>query len=303
MNFYKTLRKNLSVTADDKIARIDARLAALEPRFHEAFGSRVPQWAELLDWIERVEFEIATTAANQYSFAKRRWRFTRTLPAITSSGSLLDLGSGLGTDAILLHLATGVRIAGIDMDDLSLRTCAVRIKHYSRWLGFAAEAIQAPRKMNATNLAFGTSEFDFVWSNESIEHIHPPDALFREVGRVLRRGGTLFVLNQNGLSLYEQLKAIKTRGFHIYYPDTDPLNGEPMLIAEERLLTPRACRRYLSKEGFEETHLYLNGVIPSPLAALAPSLDALAQFDGLICRLPFLRTQASDFVLISRKAA
>src|SRR4051812_42925884 len=126
MSFYKTLRKNPSLTADDKIDRIDARLAALEPRFRETFGTRVPAWAELLDWIERVEFEIAPTPSNQYSFAKRRWRFTRTLPAVTHSGSMLDLGCGLGTDALVLHLATGVRIAGIDMDELSLRTCTVR---------------------------------------------------------------------------------------------------------------------------------------------------------------------------------
>jgi SAM-dependent methyltransferase len=155
--------------------------------------------------------------------------------------------------------------------------------------------------MNATNLGFEAASFDGVWSNESIEHIHPPDALFREIARVLKPGGTVFVLNQNGFSLYEQIKAIKTRGLRVYYPDTDPLNGASILIAEERLLTPRACAHLLRGAGFMRPSIKLNGAIPSPVARLAPP-DALARVDGLLCRLPLLRSQASDFVLIARKS-
>jgi SAM-dependent methyltransferase len=302
VNFYKQLRKDPGLTASEKVARIDARLSSLEERFAQAFPVR-PAWRDLLAWIERVEFGIELTPGAAYSFAKREWRFARTIPSIDGAGRLLDLGCGLGTDAILLHLTTGVRITGIDMDDLSLETCRVRLKHYRRWLAFPDGAIEDPVKMNATNLAFADREFDYAWSNESIEHIHPPDRLFHELARVMRPGGTVFVLNQNGMSVYERLKAIWTRGFRVYYPDVDPLNGQQILIAEERLLTPGTCRRLLGRAGFNSTRLHLNGIVPSPLARLAPSGGALAAFDRFVCRIPVVRSQASDFVIIGRRNA
>jgi SAM-dependent methyltransferase len=301
VNFYKRLRKDPGLTTSEKVARIDTRLSSLGEQFEQAFGRTRPAWQDLLSWIERIEFEIEPTPRAQYSFAKRLWRFARTIPLIDGTGRMLDLGCGLGTDAILLHLSTGVHITGIDMDDLSLETCRVRLRHYRRWLKFSDGAIEDPRKMNATNLAFAEHYFDYAWSNESIEHIHPPDQLFRELGRVVRPHGIVFVLNQNGTSIYEQLKAIWTRGFHVYYPDVDPLNGERILIAEERLLTPGTCRRLLGRAGFKSTRVHLNGVVPSPLARLSPSGGALAAFDSLICRVPLLRSQASDFVIIGRK--
>jgi SAM-dependent methyltransferase len=301
MNYYKQLRKMASLTREEKVARIDAHLDSLAANFRQSFGDRRPQWMDLLRWIEEVEFQIQATPVNVYSRMKRAWRFATTIPKL-DAGRMLDVGSGLGTDAILLHLSTGVRIAGIDMDDLSLDTCRVRLKHYRQWLGLPDDAIADPRKMNAANLGFADRTFDYVWSNESIEHIHPPDALFREIGRVLKPAGVVFVLNQNGCSLYEQLKAIKTRGLRVYYPDTDPLNGAPILIAEERLLTPGACAQFLRREGFDEAQIRLNGAIPSPIARLAPP-TTLAQVDGFLSRLPLVRSQASDFVLIARKSA
>ena len=302
MNFYKQLRKNPSLSREEKVERIDAYLTSLAPRFRQTFGTARPDWRDLIAWIEKIEFQIPWTAVNRYSGMKRMWRFSTTIPAVTTSGRMLDVGCGLGTDAILLHLSTGVRIVGIDMDDLSLDICRVRLKHYRDWLGLSSDAIGDPRKMNAANLGFADRSFDYVWSNESIEHIHPPDALFREIGRVLRPGGMLFVLNQNGNSVYEQLKAVKKRGLRVYAPDVDPLNGAPILIAEERLLTPRTCARLLRSEGFDHARLCLNGAIPSPVARLAPP-RALQQVDGFLCRLPLVRSQASDFVLMARKSA
>jgi SAM-dependent methyltransferase len=255
----------------------------------------------VLDWIERVEFEIADTPRNLSSRAKRRWRFSTTIPDVMTRGTLLDVGCGLGTDAILLHLATAVRITGIDMDPMSLEVGAARIAWLSERLGFDAGAIAKPRKMNAANLGFEDASFDAVWSNESIEHIHPTDALFREVHRVLRPGGVFIVINQNGLSMYERLKAIKTRGFEVYNKDTDPISGEEILIAEERLLTPGACRRLLRRVGFTASRVALNGVVPSPIAAILGSAARAERLDRVACALPLVRSQASDFVLTATK--
>ena len=146
MNYYKELRKDASLTREEKVQRIDAYLTSLAAPFRQAFGARRPHWRDLLGWIEEVEFQIPWTAVNRYSAMKRMWRFQTTIPAVTTTGRMLDVGCGLGTDAILLHLSTGVRIAGIDMDDLSLDTCRVRLRHYRDWLGLSADAIADPSR-------------------------------------------------------------------------------------------------------------------------------------------------------------
>lgn len=263
MNFYKTLRKKPGLSIEEKVRQIQTRLHSLEPAWDREFRGRRPEWPEVLDWVERVEFEIADTPRNLLSRAKRRWRFSSTIPILGRSGTMLDVGCGLGRDSVLLHPATGVQVTGIDMDPMSLETGAVRVAWLSERLGFAPGVIAGPRKMNAANLAFDDASFDVVWSNESIEHIHPTDALFREVHCVLKAGGTFVVINQNGLSVYERLKAIHTRGFDVYNKDIDPLSGEEILIAEERLLMPapsRANRLRPATPGIERGHPVPGGV-------------------------------------------
>src|SRR2546421_9268199 len=80
MNYYKELRKDASVTREEKVQRIDAYLTSLAAPFRQAFGARRPHWRDLLGWIEEVEFQIPWTAVNRYSAMKRMWRVPNTNP-------------------------------------------------------------------------------------------------------------------------------------------------------------------------------------------------------------------------------
>lgn len=300
MSFYRTLRKDPAASIAEKTKRVSTHLDGLIPAWDARFGTQRPGWEETLEWIETVEFGIPPSPVSVYNSMKRKWRFTRALPHLVAGRRMLDVGCGLGTDGIILHLASGVEIMGVELDPLSLAICGIRLEWYKRRLGLPDTALAAPRHMNATNLAFEAETFDFVWSNESIEHIDPPDALFAEVYRVLRPGGRFFVINQNGLSVYEQLKAIRTRGFRIYYKDRDPLSGAEIRVAEERLLTPTGCRRRLRHTGFVDSQYELNAALPSILSR-SVSPRTLSRIDRWLCSMPVLRSQASDFVLIARK--
>ncbi len=80
---------------------------------------------------------------------------------------------------------------------------AIFAPHVVRYVGVEYEPTYAPsangRKHKADvvysgdRLPFGDGEFDTVLCNQVAEHVPDPEALFRELGRVLRAGGRLIV--------------------------------------------------------------------------------------------------------------
>jgi SAM-dependent methyltransferase len=79
----------------------------------------------------------------------------------------------------------GVDVAGLD-----------RTEARARELGLDVEL----RRVSAYELtaAFGEASFDVVVSTQVLEHLHDWREALREIGRVLRRGGTFFVTCDSG---------------------------------------------------------------------------------------------------------
>jgi 2-polyprenyl-3-methyl-5-hydroxy-6-metoxy-1,4-benzoquinol methylase len=60
--------------------------------------------------------------------------------------------------------------------------------------------------------------FDFVWSNESIEHISPLDAFFRRIPGWLAPDGKVVICNDNVLSPIRLFATVRARGsLRAYY--------------------------------------------------------------------------------------
>jgi 2-polyprenyl-3-methyl-5-hydroxy-6-metoxy-1,4-benzoquinol methylase len=67
-----------------------------------------------------------------------------------------------------------------------------------------AELVDANRP-----LPWGNNTFDLVWCSEVLEHLHDPDAVVRELRRVLRPGGTLILTTPNsGCWVYRVLSLL-----------------------------------------------------------------------------------------------
>lgn len=95
---------------------------------------------------------------------------------------VLDLGCGVGYGTV--RIADVARcVVGGDVDPASL--------------AYARERYGRPNiefvELEATALAFADASFDTVCSFETIEHVHDPAALVREVARVLRPSGRFCV--------------------------------------------------------------------------------------------------------------
>ena len=104
---------------------------------------------------------------------------------VTRFGSILDLGSGAGQ--ILGHLLDaiepGTRVVATDLSDGMLRRAAKRLE----------SDVPTYAAADMTRMPFEDGTFDCVTCGYVIEHLDDPRPGLREVHRVLRPGGRLFL--------------------------------------------------------------------------------------------------------------
>jgi 2-polyprenyl-3-methyl-5-hydroxy-6-metoxy-1,4-benzoquinol methylase len=108
------------------------------------------------------------------------------LPSLPG-GELLDVGCGAGAQLVQLR-GLGWRVMGVDLD---------------------ARAVEMARQRHQLDVRQGTLEeqsfpsdrFDAVTLSHTVEHVHDPQGLLRECGRVLKPGGRFVVVTPNAESL------------------------------------------------------------------------------------------------------
>jgi SAM-dependent methyltransferase len=118
--------------------------------------------------------------------------------ALTANSRVLDLGCGRGgiVERLGPQGAGGeqtARWAGVDPDISSLW------EHRSGNLRRACA--------NAEELPFSSGTFDIVIASWVLEHLPRPAATFREIARVMRRGGSFFFLTPNATHPLPRLSA------------------------------------------------------------------------------------------------
>jgi SAM-dependent methyltransferase len=96
--------------------------------------------------------------------------------------SLLVVGCGSGLEAAILARGLNARVTGVDVEtDFDVRAREL------------AELCQADARM----LPFPDGSFDAVYCYHALEHIEEPVRAVREIGRVLRSGGSYFIGTPN----------------------------------------------------------------------------------------------------------
>lgn len=112
---------------------------------------------------------------------------------------VLEVACGRGGFLRLLAHA-GARVTGCDFSSAALRAAAAKFSSFNGSL--SASLIQG----DAQNLPFADASFDVVISCETIEHLPQVHAALRELHRVARPGGRLFLTTPNYfnfMGLYE----------------------------------------------------------------------------------------------------
>ncbi|TAK87613.1 MAG: class I SAM-dependent methyltransferase [Betaproteobacteria bacterium] len=107
--------------------------------------------------------------------------------SVDSTKRVLDVGSGVGGTSRCLAREFGCRVTGIDLTDEYCRAAAM----LSDRIGLG-ELVDY-RQGDATSLPFPAASFDIVWTEHVAMNIPDKPALYREMYRVLKPGGTLAI--------------------------------------------------------------------------------------------------------------
>jgi SAM-dependent methyltransferase len=108
---------------------------------------------------------------------------------------LLDVGCGFGAflDAAK---SVGWRVCGVEV---ALAPASIAARHHDIFYGYLSDAPYEP------------NSFDVIRLNNVLEHVASPRALLREIRRLLRPGGLLFISTPNVTSFTAALKGMGWR--------------------------------------------------------------------------------------------
>lgn len=121
-------------------------------------------------------------------------RIAREISSLTSlkGKKVLDVGCSVG-GGIVVFSESGVECVGIDLSQDDLNICQQRLKmHKLNADVLCADAFQLP---------FHKEQFDIVICTEVLEHVKDRKTIIREMSRVLKKGGLLYLSFPNLLSL------------------------------------------------------------------------------------------------------
>ncbi len=111
---------------------------------------------------------------------------------------VLDLGAGSGRVAEMNVRGKVQRVCGIDLDERVLDN----------------PYLDEARIASGDQIPYPDDEFDVVISNYVLEHVEDPDAVIREVGRVLKPGGVFLAKTPNRSHYVSVIAAYTPHWFH-----------------------------------------------------------------------------------------
>lgn len=175
---------------------------------------------------------------------------------------ILEVACGRGGFVRELSLA-GARITGCDFSLTALRIGRSKLNHAAS-IKSKAWLVQG----DAQKLPFANASFDVIVSCETIEHLPEVQAALREMHRVTRPGGRLFLTTPNYLNLmglYELYALIRHPGRR----DDQPFDRRQYFLQ---------VRRYVQKAGwricYSDGTVHQLPVLPGRNPVVLPQLEA-----------------------------
>jgi ubiquinone/menaquinone biosynthesis C-methylase UbiE len=122
---------------------------------------------------------------------------------IDMNTKILDVGCGTGNNTTLLYNITGAQVHGIDQSEGMIEKAKKKCEEIVYIMG------------NAVNLEeIGDEEYDVVFMTDVIHHIKDIETMFKNIYRILRKNGAVFVFTDS----HDHIK--NNRLASRYFPET-----------------------------------------------------------------------------------
>jgi len=212
---------------------------------------------------------------------------------IVRDKEVLDLGCGAGGKTVFIKENGAQRVVGVDLSELLIKQ---------------ADCFQKERKMdiefhqgNVCELPFKDNVFDLLIASDLVEHVKPPEKMFKEAYRVLKSGG-VFLINFEpyyhflGHHMWDM---INIPWVHVFFSEQTRIKAYKTLVkdipdgAERlkfRLDVDVEGREYLGYLNGMTVHRFLSILDKSGFIVLKKQFIPLSKFPfTLLNRLPFFR--------------
>jgi Methylase involved in ubiquinone/menaquinone biosynthesis len=166
-------------------------------------------------------------------------------PHFERPGTMLDIGCGAG-DFLLRKRAEGWKVHGVEI---------------------SAKAAEAGRSQGGLDIKSGTlpeahfpdAFFDYVRTNHSFEHLHNPREVLKEIRRIIKPDGKLFIGVPNVASLPADMFG---DCWYNLGPPTHPYG-----------YSPKSLSRFLEQEGFEVEKVGYNSTFSGLIGSIQIRLN------------------------------
>lgn len=238
---------------------------------------------------ERYEAERQDPYSNCFVYSRKRLQpwLDKVIPTQGGGSRLLDVGCGTGHQLRDLS-ARGFEIAGVDGSEEML--------NIARRVNPGVDLKSA----DVESLPYETASFDFVLSIEVLRYLPDFRKAVREMGRVLRPGGTALVtacprFNLNGYAIVNSVAA--------------RFRPASLTSLRQYFVTSGEVIEGFKAGGFDSVEVH--GVYLGPInwierlarPALRPALRIWEPIDERLADIGLLRDFSNMFVIVARKAA
>jgi SAM-dependent methyltransferase len=211
-----------------------------------------------------------TCDADDWSAAAYRELVCRNL---SPTATLLDFGAGRGLKPQHRFGGLAARAVGVDVDAAVLE---------NRYLDEVK--VMAP----AGPIPYAENSFDIVISANVLEHVQDPDAVFREIHRVLRPGGVFVFQTPNKRHYVPTIARLTPHAFHLWVARQRGIESHDVFPTVYRVNTLGAVRRLARRYGFMIDTLDTIEGRPEYLRTFTPLYPFGILYERIVNTAPFL---------------